>query len=45
MGEMEGMGERGRWVQQERRERGEWQVHVGQLGRRVCKENKVCEEL
>ena len=45
MGEMEGMGKRGRWVHQEHRERGVWQVHVGQLGRRVCMETKVCEEL
>ena len=45
MGEMEGMRKRGRWVQQEHRERGEWQVHMGQLGRRVCMEIQVCEEV
>ena len=44
MGEMEEMRKRGRWVNQEHRERGEWQVHVGQLGRRVCMETKVCKE-
>ena len=44
MGEMEGMGKRVRWVQQEHRERWEWQVHVGQLGRRVCMETLVCKE-
>ena len=44
MGEMGGMGKRVRWVHQEHRERGEWQVHVGQLGRRVCMETQVCEE-
>ena len=37
-------GEKGRWVHQEHRERGEWQVHMGHLGRRVCMETKVCEE-
>ena len=42
MGEMEGMGKRGRWVHQEHRERGEWQVHMGQLGRRVCVGTQVC---
>ena len=41
MGEMEGMGKRGRWVQQEHRERGVWQVHVGQL---VFVETQVCKE-
>ena len=45
MGEMEGMGKRVRWVNQEHRERGEWQVHVGQLGRRVCMETQVCKEV
>ena len=42
---MEGMGKRVRLVYQERRERWEWQVHVGQLGRRVCMEIQVCEDL
>ena len=45
MGEMGGMGKMGRWVHQGHRERGEWQVHVGQLGRRVCMETQVCEEV
>ena len=45
MGGMEGMGKRVRWVHQEHRERGERQVHVGQLGRRVCMETQVCKEL
>ena len=45
MGEMGGVGKRVRWVHQEHRERWEWQVHVGQLGRRVCMETQVCEEV
>ena len=45
MGEMEGMRKRVRWVHQGHRERGEWQVHVGQLGRRVCMETQVCKEV
>ena len=44
MGEMEGMRKRVRWVHQGHTERGEWQVHVGQLGRRVCMETQVCKE-
>ena len=44
MGEMEGLGKRGRWVHQEHRERWEWQVHVGQLVKKVCMETKVCKE-
>ena len=42
MEEMEGMGKRGRWVHQEHRERGE--VHMGQLGRKVCMETQVCKD-
>ena len=45
MGEMGGMGGRVRLVHQGYRERGEWQVHVGQLGRRVCMETQVCKEV
>ena len=43
MGEMEGMGKRGRLAHQGHRERWERQVHVGQLGRRVCMESQVCK--
>ena len=43
MGEMGGMGKRVRWVHQGHRERGEWQVHVGQLGKKVCMETQVCK--
>ena len=43
MGEMGGMGKRGRWVHQEHREIWERQAHMGQLGRRVCMETQVCK--
>ena len=39
MGEMEGMEKRGTL------DKGEWLVHVGQLGTRVKKETLVCKEV